>query len=120
MKRVLKSCLYIFLVLRLFSCDDSERFAKEFYKKKITNGKVLRKIDIRRGDFLVVYTESLKQDTVAIYGYHSLFNKIDSLTYLNKKENDYVIYFKDLVKENIRYSDTVGFFDYTKQSVSPQ
>ena len=90
-----------------------------FYKKKIIDGKVVKTVDLHRCGLLVVYSENLKLDTIILSGNCMLMEQIDSLTILDKKENSVDIYFKQLIKDNVRYSDTVDFVHYFDQEVSP-
>ena len=95
----------ICFLLIFLSCTNSSLKEKTLVKE-IVNGKTISKIEVGRGDFLIVYKSNGKLDTIPIFAYVSYFKKIDTLTVLNKKRGSHLLHL-----HNLKLSDTSRFND---------
>ena len=105
MKRLTKYILLFLIIGLQIGCAD-EKLKEKIYRQKIQNGAIIKKIDLQRGDFELVYIDSLIQDTIPIYRFHLLFDQIDSLTTISKDSNSFKVNFRNL-KKGQRYSETI-------------
>ena len=91
----------------LFSCN-SDDLKKKTFKQEIVLANVRKKIDIDRGDFLIVYKKHNYNDTIPIYRYSNYFDKIDNETMISKKSMSYILGLHNLKNKNgSRYDDSI-------------
>jgi len=102
----MKNLLLFFIgLIFLFSCTlNNTQVKKKVFKKEVLLTNVINKVDVKRGDFLVVFYQNEALDTIPVYRYNSLFDKIDTLTLISKSSNSFILNFRNLKRENnIRY-----------------
>jgi len=90
-----------------FGCG-GDILKEKTFKREIRNGKVVKKIDIKRGDFLLVYIHDGMIDTLPVYRYNNFFDQIDTFTILNKPSNSFLLKLENLKnKHGNRYNSTI-------------
>ena len=108
MHHLLKLFLLISSFNGLCSCN-SDQLKEKTFKKEIVLAKVEKKIDIHRGDFLIVCKENNHSDTIPIYRYSNYFDKIDNETMISKKSMSYTLELHNIKSNNgTRYDESIN------------
>ena len=105
MKNVIKLFVFVNSFYLFVGCN-SDKWKTKTFKQKIESKEVIKKIENGRGNFLVLYLNQNIIDTIMINGYSNLFDKIDTVTLINKNRNSYM-----LILDNLKNSDGTRYTD---------